>query len=222
MKKVHDQTKLANYIKTYNLQDYMQADLLELAALHFFKKGEHLIYLDEASDYLYFLVEGTITVYSYSSDTQNVCINYAKPVALLGEASSLWDLPPKSSVKAVSDCVCVSISLKKHRKKLQNDVLFLQNICRLLSQRLNSGITVANSLTEPVKVRLAKFILQNSKEKRFDCQLTTCAEMLNVSYRHLLRTITEFRKAEIITKKENYYIINTPKALEEIIFKQHS
>lgn len=217
MKIVHDINKLLSYIEMHNLQEYMNSDLLKMASLHYFKKEEHLIQMGEASDYLYFLVEGMITVYSYSSDIQNLCIDYAKPVTLLGEASSLWGLAPQSSVKAVTDCICVGISLKKYRKQLQEDVVFLQNICQLMSHRLNSGINVANSLTEPVKIRLAKFILEHRKKDRFTFRLTTCAAILNVSYRHLLRTITEFKELGIIEKKKNYYLIHDISALETMI-----
>ena len=77
----------------------------------------------------------------------------------------------------------------------------MQNICQLLSSRLNSGINLANSLTEPVETRLAKFILLHEKGV-FTHQLTTCAAVLNVSYRHLLRTITNFRENRILEKQK--------------------
>ncbi|MGD1370598.1 cyclic nucleotide-binding protein, partial [Enterococcus faecium] len=39
---------------------------------------------------------------------------------------------------------------------------------------------------------------------------------LNVSYRHLLRTITNFREENIIEKKKNYYLIHDIEALEDL------
>ena len=102
MKKIHDTKQLTAYVEKHNLQDYMDSDILAMASLLFFEKEEHLIQTGTTSDYLYFLVDGTVMVYSYSSDTQNICIDYAKPATPLGEASSLWELSPKSSVKAVT------------------------------------------------------------------------------------------------------------------------
>ncbi|MBO0452416.1 MULTISPECIES: cyclic nucleotide-binding domain-containing protein [Enterococcus] len=216
MKKIQDTEQLSAYVEMHNLQDYMDSDFLAMASLQYFEKEEHLIQTGTTSDYLYFLVDGTVMVYSYSSDTQNICIDYAKPATPLGEASSLWGLLPKSSVKAVSNCICVSIPLNKYRSQLQEDVRFLQNICQLLSYRLNSGINLANSLTEPVETRLAKFILEHHENNQFSFRLTTCASILNVSYRHLLRTITNFREANIIEKKKNGYLIHDVAALEEL------
>lgn len=106
--------------------------------------------------------------------------------------------------------------MQQNRTQLQKDVRFLQNICQLLSYRLNSGINLANSLTEPVETRLAKFILTHHENERFAFRLTTCASILNVSYRHLLRTITNFREANIIEKKKNYYLIHDIEALEDL------
>jgi CRP/FNR family putative post-exponential-phase nitrogen-starvation transcriptional regulator len=216
LKKIHDSQRLTSYITKFSLQDYLDTPLSELAVLHSFDKDEHLIQTGTVSDYLYFLVEGTVMVYSYPSDTQNIFIDYAKPATLLGEASSLWELLPKSSVKVVTPCVCVCIPLNRYRRTLQEDVRFLQNICQLLSSRLNSGISLANSLTEPVETRLAKFILLHEEKGEFHHRLTTCAAVLNVSYRHLLRTITHFRETNILEKQKSTYVIRNRSALEKL------
>lgn len=216
MKRIFDKDRLTSYIETYDLQSYMETDLLPIAALYSFDKEEHLIEIDHSSDYLYFLVEGTAMIYSYSSDTQNICIDYTNPPTLLGEASSLWGMAPKSNVKAITPCICVAVSLKDYRPVLQNDTIFLQNICQILSFRLNSGVSLANSLTEPVETRLAKFIIENETDRTFSYQLTTCAVLLNVSYRHLLRTITSFKEANILEKQKNQYKIIDYTALKEL------
>ncbi|CEN28959.1 MULTISPECIES: cyclic nucleotide-binding domain-containing protein [Streptococcaceae] len=216
MKKITDISQIATCIDTYNLQSFLVHDLLSISELYTFEKEEHLIQSQTPSDYLYFLIKGTVRVYTYSSETQNIVINRSQPITLLGEASSLWDLLPQSNVKAETDCLCLGISLKKHRELLQHDVRLLQNICQILSYRLNSGVNLANSLTEPVETRLAKFILENNNNQKFTCQLTTCAAILNVSYRHLLRTMTSFKEENILKKQNSYYIIVNKAQLEKI------
>lgn len=213
---IKNDARLHEYIETYDLQSYMETDLSPMATLCSFEKEEHLIQSGNSSDYLYFLVEGSVMVYSFSSDTQNICINYSHSATLFGEASSLWEMIPKSSVQAMTPCICVAVNLRKYRKTLQSDVRFLQNISQILSYRLNSGINLANSLTEPVETRLAKFILEHAVDDIFSFQLTTCAVILNVSYRHLLRTITSFRETHILEKNKNHYSILDFRALEEL------
>jgi len=216
MKIIHDSQRLAEYIDTFDLQGYMDSDLLSMASLQKFDKEEHLIYAETPSDYLYFLVEGTVMVYSFSSDTQTICIDYAQPASPLGEASSLWELIPKSSVKAASTCICVCVPLNRYRTTLQQDVRFLQTVCQLLSYCLNAGINLANALNTPVEARLAKFMLANQENERFSFQLTTCAAILNVSYRHLLRTINNFREEKWIERDKKGYILSDIAALESL------
>ncbi|MBC5638458.1 cyclic nucleotide-binding domain-containing protein [Ornithinibacillus sp. BX22] len=216
MIRINDSEQLKGYIDTYKLQDYLETNLFSIAELFFFEKNEHLIHTGEISNYFYFLVEGTVMVYSHTSEEQNLCINYSYQSTLIGEASSLWGMLPKSSVKTLTPCVCVSVNLAKYRDTLQNDVVFLKQICKILSSRLNSGITLASSLSGSVESRLAAFILEHEQDNVFAFQLTTCADILNVSYRHLLRTMATFRNEKLIKKQKSYYIITNHHRLQEI------
>lgn len=216
MKKISDPLKHRNYISDYKLQDYMDTDLFSISELCTFEKKEHLIHAGLVSDYLYFLVEGKLMVYSYTSDAKNICIDYFQESTLIGEAASLWEMVPNTSVKAMTSCVCVSVNLKKYRQTLQNDVSFLKNVCQILSYRLNSETHLANSLTEPINVRLARFILHQSRENIFTFQLTTCADILNVSYRHLLRTLMSLCESKILKKSRNCYYVVDNEALKNL------
>lgn len=216
MKTLHDSPLFDHYIQKYRLQEFMNADLHAIATLRSFAPDELLIHMGTPSDFLYFLVEGSVMIYSSSLEHQNVYINYAHPPTPLGEASSLWEFVPKSNVQAAAPCICIAISLPQYRKTLQNDLRFLQKISQLLSFRLNDGIQVAHSLTEPFEMRLARFLLEHEQNGAVPFRLTTCASILNVSYRHLLRTMTHFRSHQIITKKNNVYFILNYAALEKL------
>ena len=192
----------------------MGAVLSDGALLPFFKKEDILTQEGAFSDFSFFVGKEPFWLLSPPYNPKIFFNINPNPATLLGEASSLWELLPKSSVKAVTPCICVCISLNRYRSVLQQDVRFLQNICQLLSSRLNSGINLANSLTEPVETRLAKFILLHEEKGVFTHQLTTCAAVLNVSYRHLLRTITNFRENRILEKQKSKYVIRDRSALE--------
>ncbi|BCA84901.1 transcriptional regulator YeiL [Enterococcus saigonensis] len=216
MKQLFDNDQLKEAIAINNLQDYLDTDLLSIATLCTFEKDEDLIQAGTPSKYLYFLVEGTAMVYSYTYDTQNICINYCYEATIIGEASSLWATTPSSSVKAMTPCTCVCVNLKQYRTILQNDLRFLKHTCQLLSYRLNSGINLASSLSEPVETRLARFILEHAKDELFSFQLNNCAAILNVSYRHLLRTMTNFKEQEILQKVRGGYLILNRKELRAL------
>lgn len=216
MKQLLDKSQLEEVIISHNLQDYLDTDLFSIATLRTFEKDEDLIQAGTPSKYLYFLVEGSAMVYSYAYDTQNICINYCYEATIIGEASSLWETTPRSSVKAMTPCTCVCVNLLQYRALLQNDLRFLKHTCQLLSYRLNTGISLANSLSEPVETRLARFILEHEKEGRFSFQLNNCAAILNVSYRHLLRTMTNFKEQGILQKGRGGYIILNKKELADL------
>ena len=125
---------------------------------------------------------------------------------MLGEAASLWGKPPLANVKALCDCVCIAVSLRLYRQTLMNDLRFLQHVCYTLACRMNNEGQIC-ALVEPLEMRLAKFILQYSIDNIFTFQLNDCADILNTSYRHLLRVLKKFCSDQILSKTRNGYLI---------------
>ena len=131
---------------------------------------------------------------------------------MLGEAASLWGKPPLANVKALCDCVCIAVSLRLYRQTLMNDLRFLQHVCYTLACRMNNEGQIC-ALVEPLEMRLAKFILQYSTDNIFTFQLNDCADILNTSYRHLLRVLKKFCSDQILSKTRNGYLITDRKLL---------
>lgn len=214
MKRNSSKEALAEYINENHLQATMNTDLPSIAELQEFEKDEFLIRSDCPSKYLYFLVKGEVVV-TYADNDRTLCVGYLTPLSWLGEAASLWNLIPNCGVQSLTPCICVSISLEKYRDVLLNDILFLQNTCILLSCKLNETDFSPKTLLEPLEMRLAKFILRYSSQNIFSFRLTTCALILNASYRHLLRIIKEFCGKDILVKKKSSYLIQNRQLLEK-------
>ncbi|MEE0434780.1 MAG: cyclic nucleotide-binding domain-containing protein [Peptococcaceae bacterium] len=200
-------------IEKNGLDQITNLDMVAISELHEFEKKEYLIRLEVPSQYLYFLVEGEVTV-THDSFDKTICVNYNQPLSWLGEAASLWRQQPNCNVQALTPCTCVAIDLWKYREALINDLLFLQNTCQLLSLRLNDSTKALTDLLEPLEIRLAKFILRYASEDVFALQLTNCAFILNASYRHLLRIMKEFCRKGFLHKQKNIYLIKNRSALE--------
>ncbi len=212
MKKINSPEQLANYIDEYQLQTIMRTPLKEIGELQEFQKEEFLIHTDKPSRYLYFLVKGEAIV-TYSSNSRTLCIGYMTPVAWLGEAASLWNTAPNCNVCALNTCICIAIDLSIHRETLLGDILFMQNTCQLLSCKLNDCNFSPRTLLEPLGMRLAKFILRYSNQDIFSFRLTTCALILNTSYRHLLRMLKKFCEQGILIRKTHGYLIKNRELL---------
>ena len=82
-----------------------------------------------------------------------------------------------------------------------------------MSERLyTSGFMTS---LDPVEVRLAAFIIANSNNDLFSFKLSTCADLLDTSYRHLFRVISKLSSVGILKKAENgYQILNNDALLQ--------
>lgn len=207
MKFITDITKKKELIKKYCLQQYMSLDLESISVLISFERNEYLVQAGTSSAYLYFVIKGKLSCFSYTSSEKINCVAFSQNSALIGEASSLFGDAPTVSVKALSDVLCVAVCLNEYRESLLNDLTFVRNICHQLARKINNEGRYSTTLLDPLEVRLSQFILLNSCEGFFTIQLTDCADALNSSYRHLLRIIKELCELNILTKKHNCYYI---------------
>jgi len=208
MKKVENNSLFNQYVRESSILNIFSSDMKDKMDLFSFKKGDILIKEGECSDFLFFLVSGKMKVFSHSTSGKVMFVSHFNSLQVLGETCSLWQKTPTASVQATTDSYCIGISLTRHRETLLNDVKFLRYICMNLGERLsymnsNTCITIFESLES----RLASFILKNSKDNIFHYNLTECAELLCISYRHLLRVLNTFCSNNKLNKKGKYYEI---------------
>ncbi len=214
MEKITKKGKLKEYIEDFDLQSATSLDLEQISELYSFGKNEVIIHQGIQSQYLYFLVDGEADVI-YSSNNEDTYVSHLEPLAWIGEAASLWKADPNCSVIATTKCTCVAINLDQHRTELQNDILFLQNNCQILTFRVNESGFSTKTLMEPLGMKLSKFILQYEIMGIFTYNMTTVAHILNVSYRHLMRMLKRFCDAGILRKAARGYVILDRKRLEQ-------
>lgn len=217
MEKVVSKSLFNKYLNESNVLELFSHDMSNCMDLFSFKKGDVLITEGECSDYIYFLVNGNMKVFSHSTSGKVMFVSHFKSLEVLGETCSLWNKPPTASVQATTNGYCLGISLARYRETLLNDVKFLRYTCMNLGERLsemnsNTCITMFDSLES----RLASFILKNSKDNIFHYNLTECAELLCTSYRHLLRIINLFCNTNKLSKNGKSYKIIDRGYLESI------
>lgn len=216
MKRETTLSKLSACIRDNHLQRYMESDLLSISELVYFDKNEYLIQAGFPSDHLYFLVSGEVIISSYTATDKSTCVSYCRKPTMIGEAASLWQMIPSRSVRAITSCVCIAINLNLHRQKLLHDRLFLQNVCQVLAYKLNDENGLCGNLSEALEIRLSRFILSNSPGDTFAFQLTNCADILNTSYRHLLRMMKGFCMMGALEKRKNGYQVLNRNLLQQI------
>ena len=168
---VKNKDLLDKYISTTGISRLFSQDISNLLELFSLEKGDFLINEGECSDYLFFLVNGKLKVFSHSTSGKIMSLSLFNSFQIIGETCSLWNKPPTASVQATCKTYCIGISMQ-YRDLLLNDIVFLRYICQNLGDKLSymNNNTCIN-LYESLESRLASF------------NLTECAELLCTSYR---------------------------------------
>lgn len=214
MKRIHSPEKLNYYINKYHMQDHFSMNLASIAELLQYDKKELLIHQDSKSSYLLFLVEGELKIYTYSASSYvQTRQYYVANAQIIGEVSGFWNFSSCANVVALTSCVCIGIYLPRYRDQLLNDNRFL----RFLNHQMSERLSTQGCFTEPLEIRLARFITSNSVENKFIFNLTECADILNTSNRHLFRTLNQFCTHNILKKEPKGYLITNPELLHAII-----
>ena len=214
MKRLNQPSLLADYVRKCRMQQVFSFDVSSIVELFSFWRGEFLVEIGVPSEYIYFLTSGEILVYTYTVSERLHSRDYYHGLSpVIGEVSILWGKPPSSTVQSLTKGTCVGISVSQHGAKLLNDNCFLRYVCQTMSERLyTSGFMTS---LDPVEVRLAAFIIANSNNDLFSFKLSTCADLLDTSYRHLFRVISKLSSVGILKKAENgYQILNNDALLQ--------
>lgn len=217
MKRIYDDGLLNQLIKKTKIADIFTLDITKIIDLFLFEENEYLIHQGEYSDYLYFLANGRLKVFSTNLLGNIVPFGCYQRFRVIGEVSLLWGDKPDASVQAMEECYCFGINLYKHRQMLMNDNSFLRYICALLCSKVKTlDNNMAVLMFMPLETRLASFILQNTECGVFQTSLLECSELIATSYRHLLRMMRDFCDRGMLKKEKQRYIIINEKMLEEI------
>ena len=206
--KIKDTTLLSRYITQFDLLNIFSQEKPPTLVLFQFQKGDLLLRAGEISDYFFFLVEGQLKVYNYSPDGKIIFLSQLVPFQVIGEIASLWGWEATANVEASSKVRCIGIHLDKHRDDLLNDLVFL----RFLSQKMalktiSNNKYFSSTVFDSLDSRLAALLVVNAIDGKVEQKLSEWAELLCITYRHLLRTLNKFVEKGILAKQDKYYIL---------------
>ena len=131
---------------------------------------------------------------------------------VIGAAATVWGEDAFNDVEALTSCLCVSINAEKHQQALLNDLKFLRFIGHWMARHIRESKTHR----DPLEIRIAKFILQVEKNGLFQFNLSQCTDILETSYRHLLRVLKQLGECDILEKSDKGYVLIDKTRLEEL------
>ncbi|PEP26416.1 hypothetical protein COI45_19000 [Bacillus wiedmannii] len=216
---------IIHYLKTNKmLEIFSEIDTAYFQVNHF-EKGELICNIDDAMDRLYFVVKGKVKVYTITPEGKKLILRFINPLAVVGDIELIQNSKAHNVVEACSDVIAISISHAVIRNKLLHDPIFmnflLENIANTL--KISTRFTALN-LLYPVEVRVASYLLSistdsngNMYKKDLDATLiSSIADFIGVSYRHVIRVLQKFYKEKLIEKRNGIIVIKDFFKMKEV------
>ena len=147
------------------------------------------------------------------------------PGSVVGELSMIDRGPRSASVVAIADCSLSFVSRAKFQKHTEAHPELTSYLVRTLARRLReSDDALAAATFLSVKARLARALLNLAEyvgedngggriQLRLKIGQGDLAAMAGVARENVSRTMSEWRKRDIVTRSSDYYCIDDPKAL---------
>ncbi|WP_142312305.1 Crp/Fnr family transcriptional regulator [Bacillus wiedmannii] len=216
---------IIHYLKTNKmLEIFSEIDTAYFQVNHF-EKGELICNIDDAMDRLYFVVKGKVKVYTITPEGKKLILRFINPLAVVGDIELIQDSKAHHVVEACSDVIVISISHAVIRSKLLHDPIFmnflLENIANTL--KISTRFTALN-LLYPVELRVASYLLSISTDsngtmykKDLDAtSISSIADFIGVSYRHVIRVLQKFYKEKLIEKRNGVIVIKDFFKMKEV------
>ncbi|MED2792592.1 MULTISPECIES: Crp/Fnr family transcriptional regulator [Bacillus] len=216
---------IIHYLKTNKmLEIFSEIDTAYFQVNHF-DKGKFICNIDDAMDRLYFVVKGKVKVYTITPEGKKLILRFINPLAVVGDIELIQNSKAHNVVEACSDVIAISISHAVIRNKLLHDPIFmnflLENIANTL--KISTRFTALN-LLYPVEVRVASYLLSistdsngNMYKKDLDAtSISSIADFIGVSYRHVIRVLQKFYKEKLIEKRNGVIVIKDFFKMKEV------
>lgn len=203
MKFINDNTLFESYLKKSGIQQYFSADVHELVRLVSLRKDEYLLYQGVTGDYVYLLFEGGVRMWAYLSEEALSKFDFfpVKEVEIYGEMSSLWGKPSIENIVCNTDCYAFVIFLPTYRDRLLADERFVRFVGEKMTKRYYALNTRLQRAILPTDQRFALLLLEENKEGIYGIPLTDSAQILNISYRTMMRLVETFVNKGFIERK---------------------
>lgn len=183
-----------------------------------YQEGEVIHRQGEPMDYLLLVLSGRAKVCVATADGKSLLLSFYSGQGLLGEVELLrGDLRATTTGQAITDFVCVGVPLAVFGQELRGNVRFLNAAGGAMAQKLDRCCqNSALNLLHPLEPRLCAYLLMTHENGRLCDKLTELAELLGVSYRHLLRTLERLCKEGVLEKRGHSYHIKNEAALQRL------
>lgn len=224
MKRINSRSLLKKYIKKYRINEMFSNNLEEHMELIAFEKGEYLSRDGERIEHLLFFVKGKAKVYINLENGKSLLLCFYYPFMLFGDLELVSQNPASTNTVVIDEVHCIALPLNKVREELLKDSRFMGCVCASLGDKLERASKNGTiNLLYPLENRVASYIIATmekiqaeDKLFQFNENLTTLAELLGTSYRHLLRVLNKLVEENFLEKQKGGYVVINEKKLRDL------
>ena len=207
------------------LPETLLSGLFEAAIARTLPDGEALFRAGDVGDGCYRIQTGLVKIMVTSQQGEERIISLLGPDAIVGELSTIDGRPRSATVVAIADCSLAFVSQDKFQKYSEAHPELASYLVRILARRLRAADDALAAATFlDVKGRLARALLHLAEyvgeadgggriHLRHKISQSDLAAMAGVARENVSRTMSEWRKQDIVTRSSDYYCINDPRAL---------
>ena len=201
------------------------SELFENAVAHKLRDGEVLFRAGDVGNGCYRIRAGLVKIVVTSKRGEERIISLLGPDAIVGELSMIDGGPRSASVIAIADCSLSFLSRAKFQTCIDSHPELTSYLVKTLARRLREADDyLAATAFLCVEGRLARALLNVAEyvgedkgggriQLRLKISQGDLAAMAGVAQDNVSRTMSEWRKRDVVTRSSNYYCINDPAAL---------
>jgi len=184
-----------------------------------FMKDDNIYKINSQLNHCYFILSGMVKIYIDHNNGRRSILDFAGCNDWLGELSLFCDESDIKENRVLQDASCLEFDLNILRKLCKEDAGVSFYFASYISNKLLlRSYRMSESLNYSLNKRLAAFILRYQQNGRYEIPHTDVSEYLNVSYRHVLFVMKQFREWGIMAadkgKGKGYTILNMDKLKE--------
>jgi len=189
-----------------NLCDEGIEKLREISTIKQFNTKEILFYEGEEPTYMYILLSGTLRLYKTNYKGNQIFLHDFRPINLVAELANFENIPYPASAEFTTPGEVMKIDYKKLEENFFKNPKIATNIIKSLASKLKiMSEVVTKEIVFTSEAKIAKFLVENA-ELFNKLKNTQVASILNITPETLSRTLTKFKKQDIISIDDKQYL----------------
>lgn len=197
MKEIRDTALLERYLQKYRIRELFDTPELPFRLVEY-ARGDRMNLLHPPEDFLKFVVEGTVCIYSISGEGNRYMHGRIDRPAMLGEVEFCGGRLEGHWHEASTVCRCIELYVEPLRETLWRDNRFLRLMLRTFANARVHSDRIGQAREVPCRERLLTYLQYTSDHTLTAVEAT--AERLHCSPRQLLRELKALTESGQVEK----------------------